>query len=177
MRSNSSFWRASEGWDTHARAAFMRCRRVVRAVTVIALLFVAPAVLPQACETPVTVIPANPDSGTPVTLTFLGYIESCSSLTYAVTGNVVRIEHTWQCLFTETHAQRQLAIGPLPAGDYEVRFVRTLDDPLSDSILCGAFSVAPATAGAAVPAVSRTLLVVLGLVLSMVALNAVRRLL
>lgn len=149
----------------------------VRTAMVIALLLVARTVLPQACETPVTVMPANPDSGRPVTLTFRGYIESGSSLTYAVTGQVVRIEHTWDCAITMMSAPRQLTLGSLPAGAYEVRFVRRLDDPLSDSILCGTFTVAPAVAGTPVPVLSPMWMVVLGLVLSVIGLSAIRRLL
>lgn len=146
----------------------------VGALVIVAALLLPAVAVPQACETPVSVVPPSPDSQTPVTLTFLGYIPACSTLTYLVAGDQVRLEHVWTCVTTVTYAQRELSIGTLPAGTYEVRFVRQLDDP-SEFIACGAFTVAAAEGGAPIPTLTPSSLILLMVIVAIIGVVATRR--
>jgi hypothetical protein len=145
------------------------------AVAIAAVLFMPIDAAAQACDMPVSVMPASPDSRTPVTLAFRGYAPQCSSLTYLVAGNQIRLQHAWLCGITETYAPRELPIGTLPPGTYDVRFVRRLDDPESDAISCGAFTVAAAEGDVSIPTLTEAWMVGLFAMLSIAGLAAVRR--
>jgi hypothetical protein len=130
------------------------------------LLFSVRPVGAQICDQPVTVTPAAPTTQTPVTLAFLGYTPAESTLIHAVSGNVVLIEHHWDSLFLPGYEQRQVSLGLLPAGTYQVRVVASLNDP-NTFVACGSFSVS-AAASEGIPVLSPPLLVALSAILALV---------
>lgn len=134
------------------------------------------AAIAQTCETPVTVQPVAPTSSTPVTLTWLGLLDdaTCSSLAYAVRGNDILIEEHWKCVFEPLVETRRITIGPLPAGEYRVRFVDRLDDP-DGTITCATFTVTAAAALVPVPLASPVLLKLLVVVVALAGVLVLRR--
>lgn len=113
--------------------------RIRSAAFFVCLLF-APLAIAQQCETPVTVVPEYPTTRNAVTLHFRGYMQSCSTTEYEVRGNTILIDHKWNCLFTIMYGDWDVQIGTLPAGTYQVVFVRSFED-MTDAQTCGTFTV------------------------------------
>lgn len=137
----------------------------------------APAAHAQTCAGagPVTVIPVAPDSQRPVTLQFLGFEESCSTLAYRIDGNLITVENVWNCAIGILTVPRAVNIGALPPGSYAVR---VYDAPEAAGErpprACGSFTVAAVTLET-IPALSSSAIIVLALLLSAVGVVVVQR--
>lgn len=80
-------------------------------------------------------------------------MHSCSTIEYQVRGNTILIDHDWTCLITVFYGDRELRIGALPAGTYQVLFVRSFTD-MTDAQACGTFTVEQAPVAPEVPLLS-----------------------
>ena len=124
---------------------------------------------------PITVVPSNPTAETPVVLTFRGFHRFCSNVLHAVSGNIISIEHHWECAVLESFEEREVAVGIRPAGTYQVRFVSTPGDPDTEFIPCGSFTVAPGVIGTPIPVLADALLLSLAAMLSIAGAAAAGR--
>lgn len=147
-----------------------------RAIPTVALLVAAvlsPCLYGQVCERVVTASPPNPTNRTPVTLSFLGFVEGfCSTLNYRIQGNVITIENNWECVTQAGFAQRQVSIGLLAPGSYYVRVVEH-DFFELPPLACGTFTVAAAPPE--VPALAPSLVALLGTCLALAGVFLLRR--
>lgn len=156
----------------HASTA-LRCLRIT---FLIGIALIAAPVHPQAsCDGPITVAPPAPTNATPIRLSFLGLHEICSTLTYAVTGNTITVLNQWDCVVTPLAQQRELTIGLLPPGTYDVRVLRSTNDPPDPALACGTITVTAAATTESVPALSTTFLIALATGIGTASLIALGR--
>lgn len=151
----------------------------VVAVLAATLWTFAPVASAQVCgpsARPVTVLTPNPTTQTPITLLVWAYAsEACSTLTYRVEGNLIIVEADWMCLHQPAFGDRQLSIGTLPSGSYEVRVydragIVAGEPPIS----CGTFMVAAATLEP-IPMLSASSIAGFALLISLFGFLVVRR--
>lgn len=126
-----------------------------------------------ACDGPITVSPLNPTTQTPITISFLGLDETCSTLTHEISGNTITIFNEWDCFITAVYEQRHVVIPNLPPGTYDVRVLRSRNDPPEPALACGSFTVS--AAAASIPTLSPSILSALAVIMSLLGYFATRR--
>jgi hypothetical protein len=147
-------------------------RSAERVLVLVILLAVTPTAVAQVCLSTATVSPPSPTEDDAVTLAFTAYVEdsSCTSLAYEVEGNIIIVRTLWDCVVMPRFEQRQLPIGRLPAGTYQV-FVFDHREP-DTALACGSFTVAAAPDP--IPTLSLPLLAALALAVAAAGALAMR---